>query len=387
MLNAIIAAMLMLAGLAQPSTPASPEVGWPAPAPVAPALAPAPAPAQQNPPIVTTTVRVTVTNERNEPVGDVPIDASFPYFYQFGFTDASGRVDLLIKRAATSRELVCGVAAGLFAAKPLEERWHANDRFNELFRQYAIPSPREIMIDPAAALVEVQITLYDPIKVRGRIARADGTEFVGAVLTSVMGGTDVLAGQNGVFECHGARKGHPLKLFVADAHSQAWLFDFGPERTWGDLDVGVLTITRAPTTAAAKVKATNFENAIDKEGGPVGDAMTLVSNDGQVLYMYGVHTDGSAMPSSGTENPYFKFSPDVRLAPGLYYVAPGAASDYPADRLITLVRANRQVELDASNAPKFTAVEGQTVEFTFDLKAAMAILQAIAEQPPVTGGP
>ena len=159
--------------------------------------------------------------------------------------------------------------------------------------------------------------------------------------------------------------------------SEYWDFPISAAQTLVNSDVGTLTVTRHPKTSRAVLKFTNYVGLVDTDMEVLSEGMTLIRTDGTILTFAALKDEGQAY--APVREGGVPLQP-IDIPAGDYYVAPGLFAAGTAVRLLDRVRAGEQAVLDAAGVPKFTAVEGQTANFSFDARAAYT---AINGSPPI----
>ncbi|MBN8644102.1 MAG: hypothetical protein J0L61_02545 [Planctomycetes bacterium] len=342
--------------------------------------------AEPSPPSTTPfTATVLVKAPDGSPIPDAPVRLVSGFNLQVQMTDQQGIAAFEFQRTPIGFVLGAGLTPGYFAPVSPELQIHADARYEVLRQQYAFPTRTARQVGPDETSAHFEIAAKPAISVTGRLVDAAGGPYFNrgfAAVTYSHSITKLLP--DAPFVCRGVPKSQAGRLVIAPAGSQIWVIDLTAAQLSADFDLGNVVVAPAPPTAGARLNSSFTAALFDAKWKVIHLSALLVRSDGQVVYNLTVHEDTRAMgPGLEPLDPGYR----TALAPGTYYIAPGDIGSTVADKLLTLVRANRQVELDASNVPKFTAVEGQTVDFTLDPAAAKAIIEAIPEQPPVTGGP
>lgn len=342
--------------------------------------------AEPSPPATTPfTATVLVKAPDGSPIPDAPVRLVSGFNFQVQMTDQQGIATFEFQRTPIGFVLGAVFTPGYFAPVSPEEQIHADARYDTLRVQYAFPAEIARFVGQEETSAHFEIAAKPAISVTGQLVDSSGNPFLTKGFAAVTGChsiTKLLPG--GTFVCRGVPKNQAGRLVIATGMGRAWVIDLTASHLSADFDVGNVNVTPAPATAGARLNASSSAVMFDAKWKVIHLSALLVRSDGQVVYNLTVHEDTRAMgPGLEVLSTGYRTS----LAPGTYYVAPGDIGSTVADKLLTLVRTNRQAELDASNVPKFTAVEGKTVDFTLDPAAAKAIIEAIPEQPPVTGGP
>lgn len=211
------------------------------------------------------------------------------------------------------------------------------------------------------------------VRVTGRLVSETGEPIKGF---AVFEGTHSLARTlpDGTFTCVGVPKLEPRRFVYGAGVAQVWVRDFTAQQLATNSDIGDVTIAPAAKTAMTRLRASTLAGPFDQQFNDISNGITLVRSDGSVIYSLRLNPETKvAGPATAALDPDHVMA----LAPGQFYISPGGIGSSYSMKLLTIVRANRHAELDASDAPKFTAVEGQTVNFTFDLAAAKAVIEAI----------
>lgn len=105
-----------------------------------------------------------------------------------------------------------------------------------------------------------------------------------------------------------------------------------------------------------------------------GAVTTLISADGKIIRSF-VNKNNNAVGNDGPESL-------PKVPAGTYYVTPGLFGNTPSFKVLDLIRAGRQAELDKAGVPKITAVAGRETSLTINLPEAEAAFDKLPEVPP-----
>lgn len=76
-----------------------------------------------------------------------------------------------------------------------------------------------------------------------------------------------------------------------------------------------------------------------------------------------------------------------KIPAGTCYITPGLFGNTPSFKVLDLIRAGRQAELDKAGMPKITAVADRETSLTINLPEVEAVFEKLPEVPPVPPAP
>ena len=342
----------------------------------------------------TATINAVVRDPSGTPVPDCPVEVVTPDDYAFGFTNAAGVASLTFRAGSEGARGACGVSRGIFRRLDKNTVDHALSSFKAIYQNFAIPLLQPFAVSAGQASADFEIQLREKVTITGRVVDAAGTPVVGTIpkgtslagnvpTPPVVGAHDWMVSSailwsdsSGNFTLQNVPKGVDITLTVLTP-TDVWPIDVAGQRTRADLNLGSITVVRHPHTSSAAIKTTNYLDLYDTTMANLGKGAVVVSDDGQVVLSFRVDEhSGSLMGMPEVTAP----GQPITLPIGTYYASPGGIGARTSERLVHRVRAGEQAALDAAGVPKFTAVAGQTVTFTFDARAAYT---AINGSPPI----
>jgi hypothetical protein len=323
-------------------------------------------------------VKIEVRGPQGEPLADVPVQCVWAHGFPMTFTDQQGVAEFSILRERRQERIGWVLSDGFLAPLAAEKIQHASERYVQLLTQFAFP-PFQVGTIPADA-VNATFTLVadDAVTVQGVVMTPGGAPLVGAAVMVAKTHSLTKADLQGAFKCRGVPKARDAILQVMGKGSRAWAVPLGSRQLATNADLGEIVLDTEAEGAHARLKWPGHRPMTSADMDSVGGEVSLIRTDGEVIHVFEIDERSGAVGTGGTnigENQV------VPLSPGCYYVAPGMIGSTPSLKLLDLIRGGRLVDLNKASVPKFTAVEGETVEFSFDLAAALAAIESIPDQP------
>lgn len=311
-------------------------------------------------------IRVTVLDPEHEPIPLVGVCAYTVEERSCSVTNASGVARIAVKLPAgdvrVPLELVGCPGASAQTMRRITSTMAVSYR-------YWIGVPQD------AAAADATIQLGRAVQVSGRVLNPDGTPAKGNAFVRNQRALSTLD-KEGRFVLPIA-PGTLTELHFGVAPNVEWTVPLN--LTSADLDLGSIKVLNSPGDAIIRVDTTNGQR-LSPMAKDLGGLIALISIDGKVIRCFAVKPPGLAVANYGTgELP--------KVPAGTYYVTPGMFGNTPSYKVLDLIRAGRQAELDKAGVPKITAVTDRETSLTINLPEVEAVFEKLPEVPPAQPDP
>lgn len=136
-----------------------------------------------------------------------------------------------------------------------------------------------------------------------------------------------------------------------------------------DVDVGDVHVSRLIAADSTVRVLLADGNRLPWTNEDRGTSIAMISLDGRTIQGFLVK-NGLSLGNFGTgELP--------KVSAGSYYVTPGGFGNTPSYKVLDLIRAGRQADLDKAGVPKITAVAGKETSLTINLPEAEAVFDKL----------
>jgi hypothetical protein len=333
------------------------------------------------------TVSITVQTEAELPLENVPLEANSPTENRFGFTGIDGVLTTPLEITEGDDFIGVWLHSG-FRYESTEIDVALADEMYRLYReQYFFRKWYFIPVVPGQNAYSLTITAHPIIHLTGNVLPPGPQEqwYPNSVFIEIRDGLWFRTVDPVNEFTIPVRQGADTELFISiDDSPRLYSVPLTTAQTINDVNIGQIVIPALQTDATAQIIMQNGKGEWFPGGvGPLWLGITLISDDGSIILSYlARHDDGYVVgnPDSAVDP---NMPPDLPAA--TYYVAPGvvSSSDHNIHMLLLdAIRAGQLAQLDAAGVPKFTAIAGQTTNFTFDAAQARdAILAATGQGP------
>lgn len=329
------------------------------------------------------TVTVSVTAPDGEPIEGAPILVYTDADGGFGFTDDTGAVSYTLDRESDEALITARLWDGTYQdGLSVDERELALERYEALPKMYRFESHYLTQIQPGQTEYQINMTSQLCVEATGRLVDAQGEPITDEFFfVTVRDGAwyDVFQDTNGVFIAHGIPMGRSSELGVSRKGPESHRIQHTADQTSANFDLDDVIVQQHERLVTLDMTVTNSEGVRDLGGAlDLGTMVSLIRADAEVLLTFPVKP-----PEGEVVAEVVQIQTDVpRVTEGEYYVTPGPINSPTAFALLDALRADEHDALDAAGVPRFTALEGQTVEFTLDAAAAQASIQAATSESP-----
>lgn len=328
------------------------------------------------------TVTVNVATSAGIPIVNAPIQVYSDAAVVFGFTDVAGIVMFTIELDPSDPDIVARLWNGAFHLNlSPEERELAYEQFEQLPELYHFLPYYFAQAVPDQTQYQINMIAQPAVQVTGRLVDNQGLPLAGnffaiGVRDSAWFGEFFDA--NGVFTARGISQGAGAEIALVLKGPETQLIQLSAVQTMQDIALGDIVVQLHERPIPLNMSITNFEDLYDPGDIALWTMISLIRDDAQVLLTFPVKPpDGQVVAE------VVAIQTDVpRTTEGVYYIVPGPIAAPTALALLDAIRAGQLAALDAAGVPKFTAVAGQTTQFTFDATLARnAILAATGQAP------
>jgi len=139
-----------------------------------------------------------------------------------------------------------------------------------------------------------------------------------------------------------------------------------------DVDLGDIDVEDVPSDAVVRLVLADG-NLLPPTHEDRRAVTTLISVDGKVIRSF-VNKNNTALGNSGPDT-------QPKVPAGTYYVTPGLFGNTPSFKVLDLIRAGRQAELDKAGVPKIVAVADKETALTISVPEAEAAFEALPTVP------
>jgi len=309
-------------------------------------------------------VEATAVTFDDRPLEDVVLALNTGQDEYAAKTDAAGIINWSIEVPEDQESLLIRLTGGAHDVFPRQEQLPLSLRLKTLSSQYHIDELSRIFLS-ASTNYSVSITAHDPVQLTGRVVDSSGTPLEAGMILSPGFVYPALTQDDGSFIINGVKRNSPAWLFVDEGSpSQVYTVKLSPVDTAVDTDLGEVVLDPAPTDAQIKLSMTKYRVANPAFIGNLGTGLSLISTDGSHrMYRYWAvrgQEEGVAL-LRGIDN-------INSVASGEYYVVPDMQSIQLEAAILDAIESG--VDLSSSGIPTVTAVSGQLVEQTLDMRAA-----------------
>jgi hypothetical protein len=343
----------------------------------------APARAQQT---QTVTMTITVRTEAGAPLENVPLEMHSPTQARFGFTGADGVLTTPLEVTEGDDAIDVWLHPGFRYDPTLIDVDLAEQMYMLYREQYYFRSRYHTQILTGQDSYSISITAHPIVHVTGSVIPPGPQEqwFPDSVFFDIRDGLWIGTVDPVNEFSIPVRRSADTELFISmDDSPRQHIATLTAAQTVNDVNLGQITIPPLQTDASTQITMQNAQDQWAPGVIPLWRGVTLISDDGSVFLSYPARPDDGFVVG----NPDSAVEPDLppQLPAGVYYVAPGFTVNVDLSihmRLLDAIRDGQLAQLDAAGVPKFTAIAGQTTQFTFDAAQARdAILAATGQGP------
>lgn len=326
-------------------------------------------------------VTVEVVTSDGTPITDAPVLVHTLADMDFGFTSAQGQLQVTTTLAKDNRTVVARIWDGSRINLPTwEEQDFASQREKALKQQYFLPLTVEASVPENQSACTVQILAWPAVTIHGRFVDAAGVPLTEWFVSARGGASGAGSWPNeveGPFALGGVRRNAETELWANTDSSQVHIYPLSLEQTQADSNLGDLVLSDVDAPIQTNILLVNYAELLGPGELPWYRTVTAIRSDGQVIYCFSIGFDGRAVETRTAEP---EDGVGGRLAPGVYYLAPGLFGAEMHWLLLDAIREDRLDELNAAGVPRITAVEGEVAAATVDMRAARdAIMTVIGD--------